>query len=213
MGRDLFGCVFIGGEFDHLAGHLIYGRDDLEHLVVGDEAVLVYVIELECPCGGVRWSTMDMRGHTLELFVQTAAACDAECADELFKVDCPVLVFVKDVEDIVCELAGVTERKELLVYVTEFGAVELAGWTVLEEALVPRGRSEQSGGSERGRRDHCCSSRLSTGRPYERVRDVGGTAYSRCSFVDLRVGLRRVLTGTFPLSTVVGDGRSGSRPG
>ena len=54
-GRDLFGGVFICGELDHLTGHLVDGSDDLEHLVVGDEAVLVYVIELECPYGGVRW--------------------------------------------------------------------------------------------------------------------------------------------------------------
>ena len=50
--NDLFGGVFVSGEFDHLTGHLVDGSDDLEHLVVGDEAVLVYVIELECPCGG-----------------------------------------------------------------------------------------------------------------------------------------------------------------
>jgi len=51
-GKDLFGGVFVGGELDHLTGHLVDGSDDLEHLVVGDEAVLVYVIELESPCGG-----------------------------------------------------------------------------------------------------------------------------------------------------------------
>lgn len=94
------------------------------------------------PLWGVRWGMMGMKGHTLELFVQAAATGDAESADELFKVDCPVLILIKDIEDIVCKLAGVTERKELLVYATEFGAVELAGWTVLEEALVPRERSE-----------------------------------------------------------------------
>ena len=91
---------------------------------------------------GGRWA---WRRHTLELFVEAAATCDAEGADKLFEVDRPVLVFVKNVEDIVCELAGVTERKELLVYATEFGPVEVAGWTVLEEALVPRGRSERTG--------------------------------------------------------------------
>lgn len=81
--------------------------------------------------------TMGRRGHTLELLVQVAAACDAEGTDELFKVDRAVLVFVEDVEYIVCELAGVTEREELLVYAAELGPVELAGWTVSEEALVP----------------------------------------------------------------------------
>ena len=87
---------------------------------------------------------LGQRGHTLELFVQAAATCDAESADELFKVDRPVLVFIEDVEDIVCELARVTEGEELLVYMTEFGPVELAGWTVLEEALVPRARSDSA---------------------------------------------------------------------
>jgi len=83
---------------------------------------LVYVVELEGP---------------LELLVQSSAACDAEGADEFLKVDCAVLVLVEDVENIVCELARVTEREELLVYVTKLGPVEVARRTVLEESLVP----------------------------------------------------------------------------
>jgi hypothetical protein len=66
-----------------------------------------------------------------------AAACHAECTDELFKVDRAVLVRVEHVENIVCELAGIAKGKELLVYPTEFGLVELTGRTVLAETLVP----------------------------------------------------------------------------
>jgi len=157
--------------------------------------------------------TMGRRGHTLELLVQVAAACDAECADELFKVDRAVLVLVEDVEYIVCELAGVTEREELLVYAAEFGPVELAGWTVPKEALVPGARSAIVG-AESGARNHCCSSLLSTGMcEIRRWLDWVGWAHSRCSFVDLRAGLGTVLTETFPLSMVEMDGsEDGERP-
>ena len=161
--EDLFGRVFVSGEIDHLTSHLVDGSDDLKHLVVGDEAVLVYVIELECPCRrAVRQWTMRRMRHTFELFVQASATRYAEGADELLKVDRTVLVLVKDVEYIVCELAGVTKGEELLVYATELGSVEVARRTIPEEALVPRAASERCGG-ERGRRDHCCSSLLSTG--------------------------------------------------
>ena len=97
---------------------------------------------------GVRWGRWGWRGHTLELLVQATATCYAEGADELFKVDRTVLVFVKDVEYIVCELAGVAEGEELLVYATELGPVEVARWTVPEESLVPGAGSERDG-SER----------------------------------------------------------------
>jgi len=35
---------------DHLIGHPIDGSDNLEHLVVGDKAIAVYVVQLERPC-------------------------------------------------------------------------------------------------------------------------------------------------------------------
>lgn len=113
------------------------------------------------PLWRMRWGRSGRRGHTLELLVQTAATRDAEGADELLKVDRAVLVFIKDVEHIVCELAGITEREELLVYATELGPVELSGRTVLEEALVP-GRVRDRWDGAKGRY-HCCSSLLSTG--------------------------------------------------
>jgi len=144
--HTLFGRVFVSGELDHLTSHLVDGGDDLEHLVVGDEAVLVNVIQLECP---------------LELFVQAATTGYTEGADEFLKVDRTVLVFVKDVEYIVCELARVAKREELLVYATKFGPIEVARWTVPEESLVPRAGLEKGwAGSRQG--DHCCSSLLST---------------------------------------------------
>lgn len=46
----LLGRVLVFWERDHLARHLVYAADDLEHLVVCDEAVLVDVVELERPC-------------------------------------------------------------------------------------------------------------------------------------------------------------------
>jgi hypothetical protein len=66
-----------------------------------------------------------------------AARGDAERADKLFEVDRAVLVRVEHVEDIVCKLPRIAKGKELLVYPTELGLVELAGRTVLAEALVP----------------------------------------------------------------------------
>ena len=51
----------------------------------------------------------------------------------------PVLVLVKDVEDIVGKLARVAEGEELLVYSPELGLVELSGRAVLQEALIPGG--------------------------------------------------------------------------
>ncbi len=58
-------------------------------------------------------------GRTFELLLKFSAAGDAERADELLEVDLAALVGVKDVEDVVCELAGVAEREELLVYPAE----------------------------------------------------------------------------------------------
>ena len=45
----LFRRVLVSRELDHLASHPVDGLDDLEHLVVGDGAVLVDVVELEGP--------------------------------------------------------------------------------------------------------------------------------------------------------------------
>jgi hypothetical protein len=45
--------LLVRGQLDHLPGHLVDGPNDLEHLVVGDEAVTVDVVELEGPCAGV----------------------------------------------------------------------------------------------------------------------------------------------------------------
>jgi len=66
-----------------------------------------------------------------------AAAGHTEGADELFKVDRAVLVFVEYVEDIVGKVIGLAKGEELLVDFAELGLVELAGGAVLAEALVP----------------------------------------------------------------------------
>lgn len=45
----LLGRVLVWREPDDLAGHLVDGLDDLEHLIIGDEAIAVDIIQLECP--------------------------------------------------------------------------------------------------------------------------------------------------------------------
>jgi len=56
-GKDLvdalLGRVFVRRELDHLARHVVNGLDNLEHLVVRDEAVVVDVVQLEGPCWGM----------------------------------------------------------------------------------------------------------------------------------------------------------------
>ena len=75
--------------------------------------------------------------HTFELLVQPTTGGDAQSADELFEVNGAVLVLVEDVEYIVGKLAGFTEWEKLFVYPAELMLIELAAWTILEEALVP----------------------------------------------------------------------------
>jgi len=94
----------------------------LKHLIVCDGSIPVNIIQLERP---------------FELLIQSATRGDAECADELFEVDCAVLVLVEDVEYIVGKFTRVAEREELLVYPAELSLVELARGTILEETLVP----------------------------------------------------------------------------
>jgi hypothetical protein len=45
----LLGRVFIRRKLHHLARHSINTLDDSEHLIVGNQTVLVYVVELEGP--------------------------------------------------------------------------------------------------------------------------------------------------------------------
>jgi hypothetical protein len=75
--------------------------------------------------------------RTLELLIELASRGDGEGADKLLKVDCAIAVFVKDVEDVFCKLTWIAKWEELLVDAPEFLLVELATWTVPEEALVP----------------------------------------------------------------------------
>ena len=111
-----------------LTYHLVDGFYDRQHLLVADLAVAIDVVQLEGP---------------VELVLHFPSTCHAERADELLKVDLAALVGVKDVEDVVCELAGVAEGEELLVYPAELGLVEVARGAVLLEALVPgRRRSD-----------------------------------------------------------------------
>jgi hypothetical protein len=68
--------------------------------------------------------------HTSELLVQPPTTRYTQCANELLEINRPILVFIKHVEYVVCELSGIAKRKELLVYATKLGLVELTRWTV-----------------------------------------------------------------------------------
>ena len=65
-------------------------------------------------------------GRTFELFVELPPRGDGEGTDELLEVDCAITVVVKDVEDVVCKLSGITKGEELLVDTAEFFLVERA---------------------------------------------------------------------------------------
>ena len=97
--------------------------DDLKHFIVCDSAVFVNIVQLECPFRGDQYGKCKRTGRTFEFFIQLASACDAEGADKLFEIDGPILVLVKNIEDVVGKLGRVTKRKELLVYSTELGPV------------------------------------------------------------------------------------------
>ena len=77
------------------------------------------------------------RRRTFELLIQPSPTRYAEGADELFEVDRAVLVLVEHIEDIVRELARITEWEELLVYPSKFVFVELPRWAILQKASVP----------------------------------------------------------------------------
>ena len=112
----------------------------------------------------VNWKSPQCHSrHTFELLVQPPARGDTQSADELFKVDGAVFVLVEDVEYIVGKLARFTEWEKLLIYPAELLLVELATWTILEEALVPvkRPRLDEREGSLK-MVYHCWSSRFST---------------------------------------------------
>lgn len=99
----------------------------MQHLVIGDETVFVYIVQLKRPWmfqkGQMGLSNEAGEVRTLELLVQSSATRDAESTDELFKVNGTIFVLVKDVEDIVCKVSWISEREELLIYTTEFGLV------------------------------------------------------------------------------------------
>ena len=46
---DLFGSVLVLGQLDHLTGHLVDTPNDGQHLVVGNESILVDIVQLEGP--------------------------------------------------------------------------------------------------------------------------------------------------------------------
>lgn len=125
----LFRSVFIRGQFDHFASHLVYGLNDLKHLVISYRPVLVYVVKLERPwrkVSDVHRRKLKMNGGTFEFFLETTATGDAQSADEFFEVDVTALVGIEDVEDILGEFSWITEREELFVDAAEFGLVEVA---------------------------------------------------------------------------------------
>lgn len=54
---NLFGRVLVGGQLDHLPGHLVYGPHNLQHLVIGDETIPVNIVQLERPCAPLQSAT------------------------------------------------------------------------------------------------------------------------------------------------------------
>lgn len=54
---DLFCGILVGGQLDHLSRHVIDRLDNLEHLVVRDQAVVVDVVQLERPCASFEYHT------------------------------------------------------------------------------------------------------------------------------------------------------------
>ena len=64
--------------------------------------------------------------RTLQFLIQSASAGHAQSTYELFEVDSSIFVRVEYVENIVGEFSGIAKGKELFVYFTEFGLVELA---------------------------------------------------------------------------------------
>ncbi len=49
FGTHLFRRILVLWQPHHLARHLVYRSHDLQHLIVGDEAVVIDVIQLERP--------------------------------------------------------------------------------------------------------------------------------------------------------------------
>ena len=47
--RYLLGGILVLRKLDHFACHLVDGFDNLQHLIVRDGAVLVYIVELKGP--------------------------------------------------------------------------------------------------------------------------------------------------------------------
>lgn len=68
--------------------------------------------------------------RTFELLVELAPRRDGEGTNELLEIDRAIAIVVKDVEDVVCELARVAKGEELLVDTAELFLVERATWTV-----------------------------------------------------------------------------------
>lgn len=78
-----------------------------------------------------------MRQCTFQFFVETASTRYGECAYEFFEIDGTVLVFVKDIEDVIRELAGVAEWEKLFVNTAELCFIKLSRGAVLSETFVP----------------------------------------------------------------------------
>lgn len=126
--------------------HLVYGLYDSQHLLVADLAVTINVIELERP---------------VQLVLHLSAARNAQGADELFEVDCPGLVRIEDVEDVVCERGRIAEREELLIDLLELLLGEHARRAVLQEACIRSALVHETSVRRCAPLYHCCSSFLS----------------------------------------------------
>lgn len=101
--------------------HLVDGLHDGQHLVVGDLAVAVDVVELEGP---------------VQLVLHLAPRRDGQRADELLKVDDAAVVGVEDAEDVVGKGRGVAKGEELAVDLLELLLGERARRAVLQEACT-----------------------------------------------------------------------------
>jgi len=115
---------------------------NLQHLVEGDRAVFVDIVQLECPWKGSKTTRSDpmyqvQAKRTLKLLIKCAATGDTQCRNELLEIDSPVLVFIEHVEHIICKLCGIAKGKKLLIYPRELCPIQSTRWTILAESLVP----------------------------------------------------------------------------
>jgi len=119
---SFFGRVVVILEVGVIADHRKDSFDNLEHLVARDCAVVVQIVESECP---------------FELVLEPPAGSDRKRLKKLFKFDRAVAVLVENVEHEGSKSTWVAMGKELVVDLCELVFGQLAGRAILEEAIVP----------------------------------------------------------------------------